>query len=132
MRLSRSQNTVTAWVLTASILLYPLLSYLVTPAFLLETGGRWTVVCTLKGLEHVYVDGRYFTDSPSDSEEYCPALKLVQLAGSAYHTDPPRSPGAILYSWSLLPRTDEYQYRTAHVHIYSTRAPPGDLIHQNV
>jgi len=117
---TRNQRLHTAEVLVISILLYPLLSYLTTPLVSSHEDGVWSVVCTLQGTQQVFID----LDGDPAGPESCPALKLLQAAGTATPAMPPAMPGQFLYAASVAERQRQYPYHTPHLSVFSSRAPP--------
>ncbi len=124
MKVSQGQRAITAWVLTANILLYPLLTYLAAPTVMADSDGHWTLICTLNGLEAVNLENEKLRDGQPQNEDFCPALELFQLAGAAYHGTPLPSPTTTLYSLGTVVQAGVYRYHSAHFPIYASRAPP--------
>ena len=124
MNFSKQQHAVTVWVLTASILLYPLLTYLATPTVKTSGTGQLLVVCTLNGQKQVYVDFGADTAGQADYDEYCPALELVKLAGSLYQPSLPQAPVALFYQTGVLAKAVKPEYPGRFSSAYSPRAPP--------
>ncbi|OOZ13614.1 hypothetical protein [Solemya velum gill symbiont] len=86
-RQSQSKRTATAWLLIGVFMLQPVITFFASPAFMNDSDGRMVVVCTLYGLEEIYVeDGMLISEAESD---YCPAVELMQISGSAYQPKPP-------------------------------------------
>lgn len=129
------------WLMIAQFLLQPLLAYWVTPRVTGDGHGRWVVMCTLNGTRTRYVDFGSALDSirapdsqpdatsaPGQSadpeNDYCPALKLYQLAGSAQIAQPPQAPPAMAYLVGLIDQSASHQHHVSLTPGYSSRAPP--------
>ena len=108
-------------MLTISILLYPLLTYLATPLVQSHAEGQRVVVCTLQGEQAVLID---FESSSGSVPETCPALKLLQLLTTADKAVPPSVPTQILHALIPSPVFVPYPYSAPHAQAYSSRAPP--------
>lgn len=121
--ISRRQRAITAWVLIAGILLQPILTFLASPWFTEDGQGHLTVICTLEGLKEVYVDDSSPLTQQTD-DEYCPALELIQLVGSAHQVAPPVIAPLALYFVGLVDQTYDQEHHSLHYSAYSTRAPP--------
>jgi len=117
------RRTVTAWSLIAVFLLQPILTYLATPHLAEDSDGHYVLLCTLNGLQEVYVGDLHSLGEQSD-DEHCPALKLVQLAGSAQPATPPQTPEVTLYLVALAPIAAERPIHAHHFSLYPIRAPP--------
>ncbi len=111
----------TAWVLTFSILLYPLLTYLATPLVQSHAEGQWTVVCTLQGEKAVFVD---FGGKQSGAPDTCPALKLLQLVGSTPVSLPFAIFGQPQYGLTNGGAFEPVAFRPPPFVKFSSRAPP--------
>ena len=111
-------------MLILSILLYPLLTYLATPAVQVRHDGHWTLVCTLKGLKAVYVDLETYGGLQVDADDHCPALDLLELVGTAFRPAPQRYPDEIAYALAVLDQSDRRGYLSSHHFVFSSRAPP--------
>ena len=118
---TRNQRLNTVWVLTISILLHPLLSYLATPLVESHENGQWSVVCTLQGERTVFVD---FDNGQGGDPASCPALKLLQIVGSASMSAPPAIPKPVLDAALLIRPQSVYPYLTPPFSVFSSRAPP--------
>lgn len=82
-RSTATRNTLTAWLLVAGLLASPLLTYLATPLAQRHADGVWTVLCTLKGNEPVFIA---LAEGPGTGEADsadCPALQMLQMFGHA-------------------------------------------------
>ena len=108
-------------MLTISILLYPLLTYLVTPLVQSHTEGQWVVVCTLQGEQAVLIDFESVSDSVPEA---CPALKLLQILATADKAVLPEVPTQILHALAPSPVFVPHPYAAPHARAYSSRAPP--------
>ena len=117
------RRTITTWVLIAGMLLQPILTYLATPHLAEDGEGHTVVLCTLNGLQEVYFGDLQMLGEQSD-EEHCPALKLIQLAGTAQPAAAPQPPVATLYLVAIAPVTAERSFDTPHTTHYPIRAPP--------
>lgn len=116
-------RAITAWVLIAQILLQPLLAYWVTPHATQGADGQWVVICTLNGNQAVYLDFGADPDSAAD-DEYCPALQLYQLAGSAQPARPLQIAAPVAYRIGPVDQSGHHQH-PAHPELgFSPRAPP--------
>lgn len=124
MRFSRGTNAISVWVLTASILLYPLLTYLVSPTVATRSDGQWVVICTLNGLKAHYVETEYALDVEPAPDEHCPALQLVQLVSMSALPSPMLVPSATMSLLGSVEQPPFYRYRPPHVSVFPTRAPP--------
>ena len=80
-------------------------------------------LCTLNGLQQVYVGDLQALGEQSD-EEHCPALKLVQLGGLAQPATPPQVPDVTLYLVGTADVTTGDQHHAHHSSLYPIRAPP--------
>ena len=117
------RRTITAWALIAGILLQPIVTYLATPHVAEDGKGHYVLLCTLNGLQEVFVGDLQALGEQSD-DEHCPALKLVQLAGSAQPAAPLQTPAATLYLIALADVTADHSHHTDHSSLYRIRAPP--------
>ncbi|OOZ75137.1 hypothetical protein BOW49_01610 [Solemya velum gill symbiont] len=121
-RQSQSKQMATAWLLIGMIMLQPVITFLASPAFMNDSDGRMVVVCTLYGLEEIYVeDGMQKSEAESD---YCPAVELMQISGSAYQPKPPMVAAALFYSIGSVDQTSTHEHHSLHYSAYQTRAPP--------
>lgn len=111
------------WLLVGQFLLQPLLAYWVTPHVARDALGQWVVMCTLNGTQALYVDFGDHRDSDAD-DEYCPALQLFQMAGSAQIPQPPQSPPAMAHLVGLLEQGSRPQHPVPPRLGFSPRAPP--------
>ena len=117
------RNAIMAWVLIAGVLLQPVLTYLATPVLADDGKGHYALLCTLNGLQEVNVGDLQMLGEQSD-EEHCPALKLIQLAGTAQTAAPLQAPAATLYLVALAPITADSVHYSSHTTLYPIRAPP--------
>ncbi|MCP5312189.1 MAG: hypothetical protein H6955_01445 [Chromatiaceae bacterium] len=123
-RSTATRNTLTAWLLVAGLLASPLLTYLATPLAQRHADGVWTVLCTLKGNEPVFIA---LAEGPGTGEADsadCPALQMLQMFGHA--TPPAAVPGpnriAHLLALAVAPRSPGYF--PEHFSAFPTRGPP--------
>lgn len=121
-RQSQSNRTATAWLLIGVLLLQPLVTFLASPWFTNDQQGNLVVVCTLYGLEEIYVENGIAINEAA--EEHCPALELMQISGSAYQPEPPLLASALFYSIGQVDQTSTHQHHSLHYSAYHTRAPP--------
>ncbi|MGD2116795.1 MAG: hypothetical protein PVG66_00405 [Chromatiales bacterium] len=128
MNFSKQQHILTAWVLTASILLYPLLTYLATPTVKTSETGQLLVICTLQGEKQVYVDFGASPDGQASHDDFCPALELVKLAGYLYQPALPEPPIALFFSAGLLSNAALPNNPASFAVAYSSRAPPPHFL----
>ena len=113
----------TAWALIFSILLQPVIAYLATPSIAQDQRGHYVLLCTLKGLQEVYIEGGQ-APAASGDEEYCPALKLYNLISHAKTVTAFQIPDPRAYAVASL---DARFDRPASLHessVYPIRAPP--------
>ena len=119
--LTRDKRNATAWLLAASILLHPLLTYLATPLVSAHGSGQWIVVCTLQGEQAHFLE---FDDSKLNGPESCPALMLLQVVGTGSMAVPPFVPGRQLYTSASVDTAVDYPYLAPHFAFFPSRAPP--------
>lgn len=117
------RNAIMAWVLIAGVLLQPVLTYLATPVLADDGKGHYALLCTLNGLQEVYIADLPALGEQSD-ETHCPALKLLQLASTAAIAAPLQAPAATLYLVALAPITGDSVNHRVHTTLYPIRAPP--------
>ena len=113
----------TAWLLILGILLQPLIAYLVTPWVSQDSRGHYVLLCTLNGLQEVYVDDQGGSEAPADGES-CPALKLFNLISSAKPVTPFQVPEVKLFSVTAPADRLERPILLRHSSVYAIRAPP--------
>ena len=113
----------TAWLLVSGILLQPLIAYLVTPWVAQDSRGHYVLLCTLNGLQEVYVDGERTADAPA-GDESCPALKLFNLISSANPVAPFQLPEVMLVAVTAPVSRLEHPVLLHQPSVYPIRAPP--------
>ena len=119
---SQRRRATTVWLLVGLILLQPVLTYLATPWFAQDDAGHYVTLCTLEGERQVYVGDLF--DEPAGESGHCPALKLLQLAGTAATPVPPTAAAGTLYLVALVDQTSARAHRSLHFSAYASRAPP--------
>jgi len=117
------RRTITTWVLIAGVLLQPVLTYLATPLVAEDGKGHYVLLCTLNGLQEVYVDDLPSLGEQSD-DEHCPALKLLQLAGTAQPPAPLHAPAVTLSLVAVVDIGYDDGHSPRHSTDYPIRAPP--------
>ena len=110
-------------MLIVSILLQPVIAYLATPSIAQDQRGHYVLLCTLKGLQEVYIEGEQAPAAAGD-EEHCPALKLYNLISHAKTVAAFQIPDPRVYT---VASPDVRFVRPASLHdssVYPIRAPP--------
>ena len=120
---SHRRHKSTAWSLVFSILLQPVIAYLATPAVAQDQRGHYVLLCTLKGLQEVYVEGGQESVAAAD-EEYCPALKLFNLVSGAKTATAFQVPDPGLYTLAFPDIRLERPVILHNPSVYPIRAPP--------
>lgn len=113
----------TAWLLVSGILLQPLIAYLVTPWVTQDARGHYVLLCTLKGLQEVYVDDGQAAATPNE-DDTCPALKLFNLISSAKPVAPFQLPEITRPAVTLPVSRLELPVLLHQSSVYPIRAPP--------
>jgi hypothetical protein len=113
----------TAWLLVFGILLQPLIAYLVTPWVSQDSRGHYVLLCTLNGLQEVYVDGDQAAGAATEDES-CPALKLFNLISSARPVTPFQVPEVTLFAVTAPDSRFERPVLLHQPSVYPIRAPP--------
>jgi hypothetical protein len=110
-------------LLIFSILLQPVVAYLATPAVAQDQRGHYVLLCTLKGLQEVYIEGGQASVAAAD-EEYCPALKLFNLISGAKTATAFQVPDPGLYTLAFPDARLDRPVILDKPSVYPIRAPP--------
>lgn len=118
-------RTAVAWLLILSFLAQPILTYLVTPTVAQTREGFRAVICTLQGsYREVQVDLPSIDDT-AKALDHCPAIKLIQLAGTVQPSEPPAPLHAVLYAVVVPDQPVSGRNPTRPFLVYTSRAPPA-------
>jgi hypothetical protein len=112
------------WLLIGCFLLQPVIVYLATPMPGAGRDGVHTLICTLQGTREVVLNLRSKGRSTPVDDNDCPALKLLQLVGSAQISVPQAAPDLMLFAIEVLEQTVFRTHRRLPFSAYSSRAPP--------
>ena len=117
------------WLLVASFLLQPVLTYLITPVVAHAANGEKILVCTLQGSKWVTVDlsgpGAEPASAGLPGAEHCQALKLFQAAGSGLTLTPPALPVLARYAVAQPAPRPVHRHHQPQLPPYTGRAPPA-------
>lgn len=106
------------------LLMQSMLAYWVTPMTIThdDAAGQMTIVlCTLQGTRTITIDVPEFAE---DEPDYCPALELQHIAGTANITAPPPVLAALQAAIAPRPGRLSSAHRTLHYAAFASRAPP--------
>ncbi len=117
-------RTGTAWVLVWAFLCQPILTYLVTPTVVRTSEGFRAVVCTLQGTRREVEIQLPSIDDTARAVNHCPAIKLIQLAGTVQPVEPPQLPRAVLHALMVPDEPAPTRAPQRPFLAYASRAPP--------
>lgn len=123
-RTERARTAVT-WLLILGFFAQPILTYLVTPTVTQTREGFRAVVCTLQGgYREVEIDLPSIDDT-AKALDHCPAIKLIQLAGTVQPSEPPVPLHAVLYAVAVPDQPVSGRHPARPLLAYTSRAPPA-------
>ncbi|HHI76668.1 MAG TPA: hypothetical protein ENJ94_05790 [Gammaproteobacteria bacterium] len=117
-------RTGTAWVLVLAFLCQPILTYLVTPTVVRTSEGFRAVICTLQGARREVEIQLPSIDDTARAVNHCPAIKLIQLAGTVQPVEPPQLLRAVLHALTVVDEPSPPQAPQRPFAAYASRAPP--------
>ena len=116
---------VTAYVLLFGFLFQPFIVYWASPSFYTNTAtGLTDVTCTLKGKAIQHSSAVPERVEKLSKDQYCSAVKLVDMANSTLHFAVPEYHSHTLYLIGLVDQSAVHQHPVLHYNSYFTRAPP--------
>jgi hypothetical protein len=123
----KSKNTkITTYVLLFGFLFQPLIVYWSSPWFFSDAStGMTGMTCALKGKNAHGQDKANLPNKKLVKDNYCSAVKLVDMANSTLYFSVPAHQSQTLYLIGLVDQPIQHQYPYFHYNPYSTRAPPS-------
>jgi len=122
---TEDSRTAVAWLLILSFLAQPILTYLVTPTVTQTREGFRAVVCTLQGSARQVEIDLPSIDAAAKALDHCPAIKLIQLAGTVQPAEPPAPLHAVLYAVAVPDQPVSGRNPARPFLAYVSRAPPA-------